>query len=43
MLDQDLPELYGVTTGKLNLAVRRNKARIPEDSMCQLSAGEMEP
>ena len=25
MLDQDLAELYGVTTGNLNLAVRRNQ------------------
>jgi hypothetical protein len=41
MLDQDLAELYGVTTGNLNLAVRRNKVRFPEDFMFQLSAAEM--
>lgn len=40
MLDQDLAELYGVTTGNLNLAVRRNKIRFPEDFMFQLSAEE---
>ena len=38
MLDQDLAELYGVTTGNLNLGVRRNKLRFPEDFMFQLSA-----
>ena len=31
MLDRDLTELYSVTTGNLNLAVRRNKRRFPED------------
>ncbi|MGA3165709.1 MAG: ORF6N domain-containing protein [Terriglobia bacterium] len=41
MLDQDLAELYGVTTGNLNLGVRRNKLRFPEDFMFQLSAEEM--
>ena len=40
MLDQDLAELYGVTTGNLNLAVRRNKVRFPEDFMFQLNAEE---
>ncbi len=40
MLDQDLAELYGVTTGNLNLAVRRNPLRFPEDFMFQLSAEE---
>jgi hypothetical protein len=40
MLDQDLAELYGVTTGNLNLAVRRNKVRFPEDFMFQLDAEE---
>ena len=42
MLDQDLAELYGVTTGNLNLAVRRNKVRFPEDFMFQLNVQEME-
>jgi hypothetical protein len=40
MLDRDLAELYGVTTGNLNLAVRRNKVRFPEDFMFQLDAEE---
>src|SRR5213593_429495 len=37
MLDSDLAELYRVTTGNLNLAVRRNPKRFPEDFMFQLS------
>jgi hypothetical protein len=40
MLDQDLAELYGATTGNLNLAVRRNEVRFPEDFMFQLNAEE---
>lgn len=40
MLDADLAELYQVTTGNLNLAVRRNLDRFPEDFMFQLSRGE---
>ncbi len=40
MLDRDLAELYGVTTGNLNLAVRRNKNRFPEDFLFQLHANE---
>ncbi len=40
MLDSDLAELYGVTTGNLNLAVRRNEKRFPEDFMFHLSAEE---
>ena len=40
MLDQDLAELHGVTTGNLNLAVRRNKVRFPEDFMFQLTKEE---
>ena len=35
-------ELYGVTTGNLNLAVRRNRRRFPEDFMFQLTADENE-
>src|ERR1035438_1777638 len=35
MLDSDLAELYQVTTGNLNLAVRRNIERFPEDFMFQ--------
>jgi len=36
MLDRDLAELYGVTTGALNQAVKRNRSRFPEDFMFQL-------
>jgi hypothetical protein len=42
MLDRDLAELYGVTTGNLNLAVKRNIKRFPEDFMFQLSKPEFE-
>jgi hypothetical protein len=42
MLDADLAELYGVTTGALNQAVKRNLDRFPEDFMFQLSAEERE-
>ena len=37
MLDRDLASLYGITTGNLNKAVRRNIDRFPEDFMFQLS------
>ena len=40
MFDRDLAELYGVTTGNLNLAVRRNIKRFPEDFMFQLNKEE---
>ncbi|OGR79887.1 MAG: hypothetical protein A3B80_01125 [Elusimicrobia bacterium RIFCSPHIGHO2_02_FULL_39_36] len=40
MLDRDLAELYGVSTGNLNLAVRRNINRFPEDFMFQLTRAE---
>jgi hypothetical protein len=40
MLDADLAELYGVPTKSLNLAVRRNRNRFPEDFMFQLSREE---
>lgn len=36
MLDVDLAKLYGVETGALNRAVRRNKLRFPDDFMFQL-------
>jgi hypothetical protein len=42
MLDKDLASLYGVTTGNLNLAVRRNKNRFPDDFMFQLAKDEFE-
>jgi len=41
MLDRDLADLYGVTTGNFNLAVRRNIKRFPEDFMFQMSKEEM--
>ena len=40
LLDADLAELYQVTTGNLNLAVRRNRDRFPSDFMFQLSKEE---
>lgn len=40
MLDRDLAELYGVTTGNLNKAVKRNIKRFPEDFMFQLNEDE---
>jgi hypothetical protein len=42
LLDADLAELYQVTTGNLNLAVRRNKDRFPKDFMFQLTKEEFE-
>ena len=42
MLDVDLAELYGVETGALNRAVKRNIARFPMDFMFQLSEKEAE-
>src|SRR5438094_5115735 len=41
MLDTDLAVLYGVETGYLNLAVRRNLARFPADFMFQLGTEEV--
>ena len=35
MLDKDLAELYDVTTGNLNKAVKRNLKRFPSDFMFQ--------
>lgn len=40
ILDSNLAAIYGVTTGRLNEAVKRNAARFPEDFMFQLSAPE---
>jgi hypothetical protein len=40
MLDRDLAELYGVTTGNLNKAVNRNLRRFPEDFMFRLNDEE---
>ena len=40
MIDRDLAELYGVATGNLNLAVKRNIFRFPMDFMFQLTMDE---
>ena len=40
MLDRDLAALYGVETGNLNKAVKRNSDRFPADFMFQLTAEE---
>jgi ORF6N domain-containing protein len=42
MLDTDLAELYGVTVGRLNEAVKRNADRFPSDFMFQLTKPEVE-
>ncbi len=42
MLDSDLADLYGVTTGNLNKAVTRNISRFPGDFMFQLSKDELD-
>ncbi|MDO8729749.1 MAG: ORF6N domain-containing protein [Candidatus Omnitrophota bacterium] len=42
MLDTDLAALYGVPTGVLNQAVRRNMDRFPDDFMFQLTREEIE-
>jgi hypothetical protein len=40
LLDADLAALYGVVTGALIQAVKRNIARFPIDFMFQLTAAE---
>ncbi|MCX5706033.1 MAG: ORF6N domain-containing protein [Candidatus Omnitrophica bacterium] len=40
MLDRDLAELYGVSTKRLNQAVKRNMERFPEDFMFPLTEKE---
>ncbi|WP_232456860.1 ORF6N domain-containing protein [Pedobacter psychrophilus] len=40
MLDDDLSELYGVETKRLNEQVKRNIDRFPEDFMFQLNDEE---
>ncbi|MBA3017061.1 MAG: ORF6N domain-containing protein [Proteobacteria bacterium] len=42
MLDRDLAELYGVETGALNRAVKRNTERFTEDFMFQVTGEEAE-
>jgi hypothetical protein len=40
ILDTDLAVIYGVTTGRLNEAVKRNADRFPQDFMFRLSGAE---
>ena len=42
MLDEDLGELYGVSTKQLNQQVKRNQKRFPEDFRFQLTKEEAE-
>jgi hypothetical protein len=42
MIDSDLAALYEVPTKSLNLAVRRNMRRFPEDFMFRLIPAETE-
>ena len=41
LIDSDLATLYGVTTGNLNKAVKRNVDRFPSDFMFQLEPEEL--
>jgi|SRR5665213_3431837 len=40
ILDSDLAQIYGVETGALNRAIKRNSEKFPEDFMFQLTAAE---
>jgi hypothetical protein len=40
VLDEDLARLYGITTKRLNQAVKRNRLRFPADFAFQLSTDE---
>jgi hypothetical protein len=40
ILDSDLAAIYGVSTGRLNEAVKRNIERFPQDFMLRLSNAE---
>ena len=42
IIDADLAQLYGVSTSALNQAVKRNRARFPDDFMFQLSGEEFD-
>lgn len=42
MLDRDLAAVYGVTTGALNQAVKRNRDRFPDDFVFHLTSEEAE-
>jgi len=43
ILDEDLAELYNVTTGNLNKADKRNYTRFPDDFMFQLNSVRLNP
>ena len=40
MLDKDLADLYATETKSLNLAIKRNIKRFPNDFMFELTKGE---
>lgn len=42
MLDKDLAELYGVSTGNFNKAMKRNIKRFPDDFMFRLTKKEFD-
>jgi hypothetical protein len=42
ILDRELAAIYGVPTGRLNEAIKRNAERFPEDFMFQLTRDEAE-
>jgi len=42
ILDNDLAEMYGVTTGRINEQVKRNLERFPNDFMFQITETEWE-
>lgn len=42
MLDEDLAQLYNVSTGVLNQAVKRDKNRFPDDFMFQVTKEEFD-
>jgi ORF6N domain len=42
MIDEDLAELYGVPTHRLNEQVKRNRKRFPQDFIFQLTQVETE-
>jgi hypothetical protein len=42
MIDEDLAELYGVPTKRLNQQVSRNRKRFPDDFMFRLTKTEAE-
>jgi hypothetical protein len=42
ILDADLAAIYGVSTGRLNEAVKRNMERFPEDFMFRLTLAEVD-